>query len=292
MKRSNRLVLLIGVFLAIVAFVGVIVLSGSGGSNGPNATPPVEGPVVVATADIPLSTKIRDDQITAETLPLTADPAGRLHGQVAGPRQGRPLGRDQGQQITGATFGETSGGSIVNIDTPVGLRSIAVQVDQVTGVGTVIKTGDYVDMVVGLRLRQVPGRDPEPRGRLVPGGRGPQRHQRQAAPPGHAGPWHPAAGTHDRGRPRTPARSRARPSTTSVRSSSWPSRRSRSEVIKFAQLDGSISLVLRSPDDFIDPETGDVIPVVVPSTTTGVILKTLVESYGVLPPELVETVTP
>ena len=64
------------------------------------------------------------------------------------------------------------------------------------------------------------------------------------------------------------------------------------EVIKFAQLDGSISLVLRSPDDFIDPETGEVIPVVVPSTTTGVILKTLVESYGVLPPELVETVTP
>ena len=63
------------------------------------------------------------------------------------------------------------------------------------------------------------------------------------------------------------------------------------EVIKFAQLDGSISLVLRSADDFLDPITGE--PVVpVPDATTGIILKTLVDIYGVLPPELVETVLP
>jgi Flp pilus assembly protein CpaB len=65
-----------------------------------------------------------------------------------------------------------------------------------------------------------------------------------------------------------------------------------SEVIKFAQLDGSISLVLRSPDDFIDPATNQPIPVPEQIPTTGVILKTLVDTYGVLPPELVETVLP
>ena len=64
------------------------------------------------------------------------------------------------------------------------------------------------------------------------------------------------------------------------------------EVIKFAQLDGSISLVLRSADDFIDPVTGEALPSAVPDATTGVILKILVDTYGVLPPELVETVTP
>ena len=64
------------------------------------------------------------------------------------------------------------------------------------------------------------------------------------------------------------------------------------EVIKFAQLDGSISLVLRSPDDFVDPVTREPLPVVTPVTTTGIILKTLVDTYGVLPPELVETVLP
>ncbi len=65
------------------------------------------------------------------------------------------------------------------------------------------------------------------------------------------------------------------------------------EVIKFAQLDGSISLVLRSPEDFIDPATGLPYPNgPVPDATTGIILKTLVDTYGVLPPELVETVLP
>ena len=64
------------------------------------------------------------------------------------------------------------------------------------------------------------------------------------------------------------------------------------EVIKFAQLDGCISLVLRSPKDFVDDER--------PARscrcragTTGVILKTLVDaataSYR---PELVEAILP
>ena len=46
------------------------------------------------------------------------------------------------------------------------------------------------------------------------------------------------------------------------------------EVIRFAQLDGHISLVLRSPSDYA---TGQV-------TTTGITLFELVERWGVLPP--------
>jgi len=63
------------------------------------------------------------------------------------------------------------------------------------------------------------------------------------------------------------------------------------EVVKFAQLDGSVTLILRSPDDFIDPNTK--LPITpVPDATSGIILKTLVDKYGVIPPELVETVLP
>jgi len=64
-----------------------------------------------------------------------------------------------------------------------------------------------------------------------------------------------------------------------------------SEVVKFAQLDGSVTLALRSIDDFVDPATGQPLPAT-STATTGIILKTLVDSYGVLPPELVQTVTP
>jgi pilus assembly protein CpaB len=291
LKRSNRLVLLIGVFLAIVAFVGVIVISGNNGpGGGPAATPPVEGPVVVATTDIALSTKVRADQVTEQTKPLTEILPGAFTdvSQVVGKVVRQAV--TEGAQITGDTFGQTSG-SILNIETPIGLRSIAVEVDQVTGVGTVIKTGDYVDMVVGFASDKFPVVTQNPVDdsfQVVAGLNGTSVKLLLQGMQVLGTLLPPAATTTD-------PNASAEPGTALndqreiVILAVTPQQ---VEVIKFAQLDGSISLVLRSPEDFIDPVTGEVIPVVVPSTTTGVILKTLVESYGVLPPELVETVTP
>ena len=58
-------------------------------------------------------------------------------------------------------------------------------------------------------------------------------------------------------------------------------------------MDGEISLVLRASEDFIDPATGQPLePQPLPDATTGIILKSLVDRYGVLPPELIETVLP
>jgi hypothetical protein len=55
-------------------------------------------------------------------------------------------------------------------------------------------------------------------------------------------------------------------------------------------MQGQISLVLRSPQDFIDENGQPILPL--PAGTTGVILKTLVDGYGVLRPELVEAILP
>ena len=63
------------------------------------------------------------------------------------------------------------------------------------------------------------------------------------------------------------------------------------EVIKFAQLDGSISMVLRSPADFVDPDTRDPI-VPPPAETTGITLRVIVDEYDVLVPQLVEAILP
>ena len=62
------------------------------------------------------------------------------------------------------------------------------------------------------------------------------------------------------------------------------------EVIKFAQMQGNISLVLRSPKDFFDDNGQPVLPV--PAGTTGVVLRTLTDNYGVLRPEFVEAILP
>ncbi|MEO7117398.1 MAG: RcpC/CpaB family pilus assembly protein, partial [Candidatus Limnocylindrales bacterium] len=164
---------------------------------------------------------------------------------------------------------------------------------QESGVGTVIKTGDYVDMVVGFTGDKFPVITLNPvddtftvvaglnstsvkallQGMQVVG---------TLLPP----PVAQAEGAAPSGDPATALNGQQEIVILAVTIQ-------QAEVIKFAQLDGSISLVLRSPDDFIDPVTGKPLPpVVIPVDTTGIILKTLVDTFGVLPPELVETVLP
>ena len=63
------------------------------------------------------------------------------------------------------------------------------------------------------------------------------------------------------------------------------------ELIKYSQIDGDISLLLRNSLDFLDAQGNPVVSL--PAGTTGVILKTLVDGgYGVLRPELVEAIIP
>ena len=80
------------------------------------------------------------------------------------------------------------------------------------------------------------------------------------------------------------------------------------EVIKFAQIDGNISLVLRSTDDCQPLESPSPSPSASPSAspgpslaplspcpvfpTTGVTLRKLVDDFGVLPPQVVEVIQP
>ena len=60
-----------------------------------------------------------------------------------------------GQQITSAVTGPSSGGSTTQIDTPAGFRAMSVMVDQISGVGTLIKPGDWVDMVIRMDVKPV-----------------------------------------------------------------------------------------------------------------------------------------
>jgi pilus assembly protein CpaB len=295
LKRSNRLVLLVGVFLAVVAFVGILLLVRTP-SEGP-ATVPTTGPVVVASADIPLSTLILAEQVTVKTVPLTAVTPGAFTdpSQVIGKIARQAV--KTGGQVTAATLTGGASGEVTSIDCPATLRCMSIQVDQVSGVGTVIKTGDYVDMVVGLTAEKFPVITVNPadksitvvsglnstsvklllQGMQVMGTLLPP----QAAPA--AGAATPAPSGAPTG-PSTALNGQAQIVILAVTAQ-------QAEVLKFAQIDGNVSLALRSPADFIDPTTGaPLLPAA--AKTTGITLKVLVDSYGILPPEVVQTVTP
>ena len=298
MKRSNRLVLLIGVFLAVVAFVGIIIiLSGNKtGPGGPSASPTILS-TVIAAKDIALGVRITEDMLTKKDLPTSQrkTQAFEIPSQVVGQTTRRPI--TSGAQIEKADFIE----SVNNFAVPAGMRAIAVQVDMVSGVGTLIKTGDYVDMVVGLTGDKFPvvTLDKDTNSVTVVAGLNSTSVKllldgiqvlgtiRQAAPTtGNQNNNAPA--------PSGGAAATERPTTLNDETQELVLlgvTAQQAEVIKFAQIDGTISLVLRSSADFVD-ENGEQI-VSLPPGTTGIILKTLVDGgYGVLRPELVEAIIP
>lgn len=295
MKRSNRLVLLVGVFLAVVAFVGILLLVRTP-SEGP-ATVPTTGPVVVASADIPLSTLILAEQVTVKTVPLTAVTPGAFTdpSQVIGKIARQAV--KTGGQVTAATLNGGASGEVTSIDCPATLRCMSIQVDQVSGVGTVIKTGDYVDMVVGLTAEKFPVITVNPADKSITVVSGlnstsvklllqGMQVMGTLLPP-QAAPAAGAATPGPSGAPTGPSTALNGQAQIVILAVSAQ----QAEVLKFAQIDGNVSLALRSPADFIDPTTGaPLLPAA--AKTTGITLKVLVDSYGILPPEVVQTVTP
>ncbi len=319
MKRSNRLVLLIGALLAVVAFVGVILLLGQDGTGGggPQATPtaPTTAQVVKATVDIPAGTVVTSTMVDVETVPIAAS-ADSI------PDPGLVIGKTirenakAGSILSFSAFVDTGQTSNVTDNIPQGLRAMAVEVDQVTGVGTLIHTGDTVDLIIAMDIQSVvadPKNPPQvvnvgtPQstvkmiiqnlkvvGTLLPT---PTTTTGEATPPPAAASPTPNPGATQ---PPTSLRNPA----TAFEIVMVAVTANQAEAIRYAQLNGqsgqvadrgqtSISLVLRSPRDFIAVDaSGSPIPgasAVIPplEVTDGVTLKTLISKYGVIPPDVI-----
>jgi Flp pilus assembly protein CpaB len=294
LKRSNRLVLLIGVFLAIVAFVGIVLVLSRNDNIGPTASAAAPIKTVVATQDIPLGARLSAGMLT--TKPFTPgerrrdafqDPS-----QILGQTVRRPIAKDA--QLSPADFlDDISLGIVV----PEGKRAISVQVNQVNGVGTLIKTGDYVDLVLALTGSDkfpVVTINPDDESITVVAGINATSVKLLIEGMQVIGTVRPPT-TATRTTNAAPSASAAQAPTTLSDDGQelviLAVTAQQAELIKYAQVDGDISLLLRNSRDFVD-ENGE--PVVsLPAGTTGVILKTLVDGgYGVLRPELVEAIIP
>ena len=282
-------------FLAIVAFIAILFLNPGGGGGTANQAPTTAA-TVIATADIPLGARIQANQVKIEQKELTArdsDAFGDIS-QVIGQRVRQPV--TTGQAITQRTLTGGQAGQILDIEVPSTKRAMTVQVDQVTGVGTVIKTGDYVDMIVGIRADKFPVVTANPADdsiTVVAGinGTSVKLLLQGMQVLGTLLPPPPAQAQGQEGQPAQGDQGTALTGQQEIVALAVDAQQA--EVIKFAQMDGEITLILRSGDDFIDAETGlPIDPPPLPDPTTGIILKSLVDRYGVLPPELIETVLP
>jgi Flp pilus assembly protein CpaB len=302
LKRSNRLVLLIGVLLAVVAFVGIVLVLG-GNPTQPNTSEPTIATtinVVKAKVDIAAGTIVTAEMLETGTLPISqaantfSDPGFVVSQTIR--KDVRP-----GTILTFDMFIDTGQTSNVTDGLPLGLRAMALQVDQVTGVGTLIHRGDSVDVIIGLKIQQtvvdptdrtktkiLKVGDPGPSvkmiiqnvkvlGTLLPA---PPAQTQQQQQPGAS----PSPGA--RQQPNTTLNGQQEIVMVAVTAN-------QAEAIRWAQLyTDPIALVLRSPKDYVAVDaSGSPIagasPLVPPlEKTDGMILKILIDKYGVLPPNL------
>jgi len=306
LKRSSRLIILVGVILAVAAFAGILWWGRNGttsstGAGGAAATVASTTQVVEAAANIALGATITADQVVVKTVPVTSAPANAYSdpSQVVGHIARQPI--ISGDTITTADFasGNTAQGDQIVEALKSGYRAIAVEVDQTSGVGTLIQPGDRVDVVIALTIQEYL---PQP-------STGPLSSQPPVALPAQPvsvkdivqncevlGTLTPPVTTTANGQTNTVAS----PSPGApVSLTNQPMivilavTAQQAEVIKYAQVEANsntatgdanmpITLILRAPADASAP----------PDKTSGIVLKTLIDQYGVLPPVLLQGTQP
>ncbi len=152
MKRSNRLIILVGVLLAVLAFVGIVVVLNGQGGTGPSNQAPV-GKILVAKAAIAIGDPITPDKVLVKDVDPTAVPPNALHDTSEVGGQAALLNVPAGSQVTKATIGTDN---TVPVDLSAGLkpgeRAVGFQVDRVTGLDFLVQPGDYVDVVLQQRI--------------------------------------------------------------------------------------------------------------------------------------------
>jgi len=285
LKRSNRLMLTLGVLLAVVAFGGVLLFGSSSGKADPNKTAPVNVSVVVAAVDVPLGTVLDStymttiEMATGDATDTYRDPT-QLTGKIM------RLAVTQGEPFTAADFATTTGttGADVASALKAGERALAVSVDNISGVGSLIQTGDYVDVILAITDQPEPPKAPvvvdfkDPSG--LPYTQVPHDMINETtikvlvqnvqvlgivSPPPD-----PSSSTS------TTDSSTGAP-VTDIRTVIIGVTPQQAELVRFAQLDGNLSLAMRSPLDAAAPDV----------VTTGVTLRELVDAHGVLAPQLI-----
>jgi pilus assembly protein CpaB len=288
LKRSNRLILLIGLFLAAIAFVGIILVLGQGSGTTPGNDAATKTTYTVAAADIPLGTLVTAEMIETRDVKIEEKPLEAF--TLASDAIGRTTTTEvlKGQNIGPQTFSATTVNPDIARLLDTGRRAMSIQVDQVSGVGTLIKPGDRVDVVVGISGSDkfpVVATDPQTKQvTLVPGINATSVKAiiqnlevvGTLLPPPPAQEGTTNGGTGGTGGTAAPTLN----GQTQIVILSVSAQEA--EVLRFGQIDGTITIVLRSPDDKDAPN----------DETTGITLRQLVDKWAVIPPQVVETVLP
>lgn len=148
MRRSNRLVILVGVLLAVLAFVGIVILLNRG-PTGDQAPEEVTATVLVATEDIDLGEEITPAKVQTDEIDPAAVQGTALADRSAVSGERALFAIPEGSQVTAEAIGRGDQ-AIIDISGRLlaGEKAITFQVDRVTGTDFLVESGDHIDIVV------------------------------------------------------------------------------------------------------------------------------------------------
>jgi pilus assembly protein CpaB len=277
LRRTSRLVLLAGVFLAALTFIVVILLlqnpTGPNPPNGVQATPSTRD-VVVAAADIPLGTTLDASMLSKTNLPVTSILPGALQDPSQAVGQVNFAAVKAGEQITADLLNPNSTVLNQHPDPGQGKRAFAVSVNELTGVGNLVRVSDFVDVLISEHVTVVQ-RNPDGTVSTIPGVENALTVKMPLLLENVQiiGVINQATAASQNGQPAaSPAAGTLTGASKLLILAVTPQQ---AEVLLFARTSGTIDVVYRAAQD-----TATV-------TTDGVILKTLIDKYGVLPPTVI-----
>lgn len=295
MKRSNRLIILVGVLLAVLAFVGIVVVLNQDGGGGTGDEPETVA-VLEATEDIAIGDPVTPEK--AEVVQVEVDAAAQTRIGATSLLTGRPalVPIPVGTQITQEMVGLGTQPS-VNIEAALepGEKAIAFQVDPVTGLNFLITPGDRIDVVVTQEVTPLQ----ETQDSIDARANDPQLQPRYEAVPGVSNVRTVKTILQDRRvlyvsgtnvrqvQTGAPAEGEEQPAAEAQTLDTviivFAGSDQDAEVVKFAQRAdgdfGTLTAILRRTED-----TAEEVP---NEETTGITLDILVEEYGVPVPDIV-----
>jgi|SRR3990172_1357937 len=159
--RTNRALILLGLFLGLVSAALVVVyLSKANDSGGGNVSGGAVTPVVVAGQGIPAGTRVTEDMVTLKSISSDAilPDVFRKTKDVVGQVTRVPF--VAGEQVIPSKVTPT-GFETANVENPAlayvvpeGKRAVSVEVSSVIGASGLIRPGDYVDVILTIKAGQ------------------------------------------------------------------------------------------------------------------------------------------
>jgi len=150
--KSNRILLIFGVFLAIVAFGGALLVGRTSGGTTSMGGGTKNVPAVVATRDIPAATQITTDMVTVQQFSQDQAPpyAFRAKDLVVGKYAAIPI--HLGQAIIDydivADAGSVQAAKQAFLPIPAGMVAMQIPTGELVGAGGYIQPDDRIDIII------------------------------------------------------------------------------------------------------------------------------------------------